>query len=165
MSGRAMGALAVGLQEGIDYDYLHDRITQVAYLGQKLKEYGVPIQEPVGGHALYIDAQKMLPQIPQTEYPAQVLGVETYIEGGVRGVEIGTLLADRDPSTGADRLAKLELLRLAIPRRVYTLQHMDYVAVTLARVLERSHHIKRGLKINKQAEILRHFTVELDRIV
>jgi len=164
MSGRAMGALAVGLQEGIDYDYLHDRITQVAYLGQKLKEYGVPIQEPVGGHALYIDAQKILPQIPQTEYPAQVLGIETYIEGGVRGVEIGTLLADRDPSTGADRLAKLELLRLAVPRRVYTLQHMDYVAVTLARVLERSHLIKRGLKINRQAEILRHFTVELDRI-
>ena len=111
MSGRAMGALAIGLQEGIQYDYLHDRITQVNYLGQKLKEYGVPIQDPVGGHALYIDAQKMLPQIPQEEYPAQVLGVEAYIEGGVRGVEIGTLLADRDPETGKDRLAKLELLR------------------------------------------------------
>ncbi len=164
MSGRAMGALAVGLNEGIDYDYLHDRITQVAYLGKKLKEYGVPIQEPVGGHALYIDAQKMLPQIPQSEYPAQLLGVEAYIEGGVRGVEIGTLLADRDPVTGQDRMAKLELLRLAIPRRVYTLQHMDYIAATMARVQERSHKIFRGFRIARQAKILRHFTVELEKI-
>lgn len=164
MSGRAMGALAMGLQEGIEYDYLHDRITQVAYLGEKLKEYGVPIQEPVGGHALYIDAQKMLPQIPQTEYPAQLLGVEAYIEGGVRGVEIGTLLADRDPHTGEDRMAKLELLRLAIPRRVYTLQHMDYVAATMARVQDRSHELTRGFNISKQAKILRHFTVELEKI-
>ena len=164
MSGRAMGALAVGLQEGIEYDYLHDRITQVAYLGEKLKEYGVPIQEPVGGHALYIDAQKMLPQVPQTEYPAQLLGVEAYIEGGVRGVEIGTLLADRDPQTGKDRMAKLELLRLAVPRRVYTLQHMDYVAATMARVQDRSHKLTRGFNIAKQAKILRHFTVELEKI-
>jgi len=164
MSGRAMGALAVGLNEGIDYDYLHDRITQVAYLGKKLKEYGVPIQEPVGGHALYIDAQKMLSQIPQSEYPAQLLGVEAYIEGGVRGVEIGTLLADRDPVTGQDRMAKLELLRLAIPRRVYTLQHMDYIAATMARVQERCHKIFRGFRIARQAKILRHFTVELEKI-
>ena len=113
---------------------------------------------------LYIDAQKMLPQIPKTEYPAQLLGVEAYIEGGVRGVEIGTLLADRDPQTGKDRMAKLELLRLAIPRRVYTLQHMDYVAATMARVQDRSHKLNRGFNIAKQAKILRHFTVELEKI-
>lgn len=163
MSGRAMGALAVGLKEGIQYDYLHDRIKQVQYLGSKLKEYGIPIQEPIGGHALYIDAAKMLPQIPITQYPAQVLGVEAYIEGGVRGVEIGTLLADRDPKTGKDRSAKLELLRLALPRRVYSMPHMDYVAATIARVNDRKEEIKKGFKIKRQAEILRHFTVELER--
>ena len=162
MSGRAMGALAVGLREGIEYDYLEDRVKQVEYLGQKLKEYGVPIQEPVGGHALYIDASKMLPQIPQTQYPAQVLGVQAYIEGGVRGVEIGTLLADRDPATGKDRLAKLELLRLAIPRRVYSRNHMDYVATTLGNIMERRDEITSGFNIKKQASILRHFTVELE---
>lgn len=164
MSGRAMGALAVGLKEAIEYDYLHDRMHQVAYLGQKLKEYGIPIQEPIGGHALYVDATKMLSHVPLSQYPAQVLGIEAYIEGGVRGVEIGTLLADRDPSTGLDRAPKMELLRLAIPRRVYSIQHMDYVATTLARVNDRKDTIKSGFKIKKQADILRHFTVELERV-
>lgn len=164
MSGRAMGALAVGLQEGIQYDYLEDRIKQVDYLGKKLAEYGIPIQEPVGGHALYVDAKKMLPHIPQSQYPAQLLGVEAYIEGGVRGVEVGTLLADRDPDTGLDRMPEMELLRLALPRRVYSLQHMDYVAATMANVKERVKNINKGFKITHQANILRHFTVELDRI-
>jgi len=164
MSGRAMGALAVGLHEAIQFDYLHDRYEQVKYLGEKLLSYGVPIQEPVGGHALYVDAKRMLPNIPQCEYPAQVLGVQAYIEGGVRGVEIGTLLADRDPVTGDDRIPDMELLRLAIPRRVYSLQHMDYVAATMATVKEKASSIKSGLRIKKQAEILRHFTVELERI-
>ncbi len=162
MSGLAMGALAVGLQEGIEYDYLHNRISQVHYLGEQLKQYGIPIQEPIGGHAIYIDAQKMLPHIPRAEYPAQVLGVEAYIEGGVRGVEIGTLLADRDPQTGKDRMAKMELLRLAIPRRVYSRNHMDYVAATLGNVMDRRNTITVGFKIKKQAAILRHFTVELE---
>ena len=164
MSGRAMGALAVGLREGIEYDYLHDRVEQVQYLAQQLKRYNIPIQEPVGGHALYIDAQKMLPHIPQSQYPAQLLGVEAYVEGGVRGVEIGTLLADRDPNTGKDRRAKMELLRLAIPRRVYSQNHMDYVAATIGRVAERSHAIKTGFSIKKQASILRHFTVQLEKL-
>jgi len=164
MSGRAMGALAEGLKEAIELDFLHDRIEQVHYLGAQLKKYGIPIQEPIGGHALYIDAKKMLPHIPQNQYPAQVLGVESYIEGGVRGVEIGTLLADRDPITGLDRIPEMELLRLAIPRRVYSLQHMDYVAVALAKVMERRDKITAGFKIKKQAAILRHFTVELGRI-
>lgn len=164
MSGRAMGALAVGLYEGIDFHYLQDRVNQVNYLGEKLTAHGIPIQAPVGGHALYIDARKMLPCIPQHQYPAQVLAVEAYIEGGVRGVEIGTLLADRDPETGNDRLAEMELLRLALPRRVYSQAHMDYVATTMANVAERSRALKSGFRITKQAKILRHFTVELARI-
>ncbi len=164
MSGRAMGALAVGLYEGIEYDYLHDRIGQVHYLSERLREFEIPIQEPIGGHALFIDTMKMLPHIAQTEYPAQLLGVEAYIEGGVRGVEIGTLLADRDPSTGKDRMAKMELLRLAIPRRVYSNVHMDYVATTMAKVKEKAKKLKSGFKIIKQASILRHFTVELKRL-
>lgn len=164
MSGRAMGALAVGLKEGIEFDYLDDRIKQVQYLAERLKHHNIPIQEPVGGHALYIDAKKMLPQIPQNQFPAQLLAVEAYIEGGVRGVEIGTLLADRDPVTGKDRKPKMELLRLAIPRRVYTHSHMDYVAATLARVAENSHQLKTGFRIKQQAAILRHFTVALEKI-
>ena len=163
MSGRALGALSQGLREGIDFHYLEDRIKQVAYLGERLKEYGIPIQEPIGGHALYIDAKRFLPHIPQTQYPAQLLGVEAYIEGGVRGVEVGTLLADRDPETGKDRLPEMELLRLAIPRRVYSLAHMDYVAVTMAQVMERKEELRRGFVITKQADILRHFTVQLER--
>ncbi|MEZ4994576.1 MAG: tryptophanase [Saprospiraceae bacterium] len=164
MSGRAMGALAVGLYEGIDFHYLEDRINQVKYLGDQLVSHGIPIQEPVGGHALYIDARKMLPQISQTQYPAQLLAVEAYIEGGVRGVEIGTLLADRDPDTGLDRLAEMELLRLALPRRVYSQAHMDYVAATMANVAERCNELKAGFKITRQAKILRHFTVGLERV-
>lgn len=164
MSGRSMGALAVGLQEAVEFPYLQSRVNQVQYLGEQLKQFGIPIQEPVGGHALYIDASKMLPHIPQSQYPAQLLGIETYIEGGVRGVEVGTLLADRDPSTGKDRLAEMELLRLALPRRVYSRSHMDYVARTIANVGERSKDLKSGLKITKQASIMRHFTMELDRI-
>ena len=159
-----MGALAVGLEEAIQYDYLHDRYMQVHYLGERLKAYGVPVQEPVSGHALYIDAKKMLPHIPQSQYPAQLIGVEVFIEGGVRGVEIGTLLADRDPITGEDRIPEMELLRLAIPWRVYSLQHMDYVAATMAIVKKKASMLKSGFTIKKQAQILRHFTVELERI-
>ena len=164
MSGRAMGALSVGLKEAIDIHYLEDRYHQVQYLGERLKAYGVPIQEPAGGHALYIDACKMLPHIPRNQYPAQVLGIEAYVEGGVRGVEVGTLLADRDPITRQDRTSALELLRLAIPRRVYSLQHMDYVAVTLAKVLERADKIRSGFAIVRQAPIMRHFTVQLQKV-
>lgn len=162
MSGRAMGALAVGLYEGVEFYYLDDRVKQVQYLGEQLKKHGIPIQEPIGGHALYIDAKRMLPHIPQSQFPAQLLGVEAYIEGGVRGVEVGTLLADRDPITGKDRMAEIELLRLAIPRRVYSKAHMDYVAATMGRVAAKSQDLKTGFKIKKQAKMLRHFTVELE---
>ncbi|MCK5856656.1 MAG: tryptophanase [Bacteroidales bacterium] len=164
MSGRDMNALAQGLDEGTEFTTLETRIKQVEYLGEKLKEYGVPIQEPIGGHAIFVDAKKFLPNIPKEEYVAQTLAVELYIEGGVRGVEIGTLLADRDPETRLDRFPKLELLRLAIPRRTYTNNHMDYIAASLGNVYSRRNEIKHGMKILSEAPIMRHFTVELDRL-
>ena len=164
MSGRDMNALAQGLDEGTEFDYLQTRIEQVAYLGKKCKEYGIPVLEPSGGHAIFVDAKRFLPHIPKEEFIAQTLAVELYIEGGVRGVEIGTLLADRDPDTRENRYPELELLRLAIPRRVYTNNHMEYIAAALCNVYERRKEIKKGLKILKESPIMRHFTVELDRI-
>lgn len=164
MAGRDMNALSQGLYEATEFDYLESRVSQVAYLGKKLTDFGVPVQEPFGGHAIFVDAKRFFTHIPQSEYIAQLLGVELYIEGGVRGVEIGTLLADRDPETRQDRFPKLELLRLAIPRRVYTNNHMDYVAVALANVFERRNSIKHGFKILWEAPIMRHFTVELEHI-
>ena len=164
LSGRDMGALAQGLQEAVNFEYLESRVEQVQYLGQKLLDYGIPIQTPVGGHAVFIDAKKFYPHIPQSEYPAQVLAVEAYLEGGVRGVEIGTLLADRDPETGEDRYPDLEALRLAIPRRVYSRNHMDYIAATINNVFLRRNEVKRGFSIQWQAPILRHFSVELERL-
>ena len=164
MSGRDMNALAQGLYEGTEFDYLETRISQVALLGQKLKDYGIPVQYPFGGHAVFVDAKKFLPNIPKEEYIAQTLGVELYIEGGVRGVEIGTLLADRDPETGENRYPELELLRLAIPRRTYTNNHMEFVAAALINVYDRRDEITKGFKIVKEAPILRHFTVSLERL-
>lgn len=163
LAGRDLGALAQGLLEGTEFDYLESRIGQVAYLGQKLREFGIPIQEPTGGHAVFVDAKKFLPNVPKEEYQAQTLGIELYLEGGVRGVEIGTLLADRDPLTRHNRYPSLELLRLAIPRRVYSSNHMDYVAVALANIWERRHSITSGYRIVQEAPIMRHFTVELEK--
>lgn len=164
MSGRDMNALAQGLYEGTEFDYLDTRIQQVAYLGNKLASHGIPIIKPTGGHAIFIDALKFLPHVSREEFPAQTLAVELYMEGGVRGVEIGALLADRDPVNRENRFPKLELVRLAVPRRVYTNNHMDYVAVALANVYERRDTIQKGLRIVHEAPILRHFTVELERI-
>lgn len=164
MSGRDMNALACGLYEGVDFHYLESRINQVAYLGQKLADCGIPVQSPFGGHAIFVDAKRFLPMIPKEEFQAQTLAVELYLEGGVRGVEIGTLLADRDPITRENRYPKLEFLRLTIPRRVYTNNHMDYVAACLCNVWDRKMQIKQGLKILQEAPIMRHFTVKLDRI-
>jgi tryptophanase len=164
MSGRDMNAVAQGLYEGTEFDFLETRISQVAYLGKKLKDYGVPVQYPFGGHAIFVDAKKFLPNIPKEECVAQTLGVELYIEGGVRGVEIGTILADRDPETGENRYPELELLRLALPRRTYTNNHMDFVAAALINVFDRKDQITKGFEIVKEAPILRHFTVTLDRV-
>ncbi len=164
MSGRDMNALAQGLYEGTEFDYLESRIKQIEYLGQQLIAAGVPIQMPVGGHAVFVDATKFLPHLPKEELVAQTLAIELYIEGGVRGVEIGTLLADRDPDTRENRYPTLELLRLAIPRRVYTNNHMDYVAAALINVYNRRNDIRKGYRITYEAPIMRHFTVELEKI-
>ena len=163
MSGRDMNALTQGLDEGTEFDYLETRIKQVEYLGNRLIEFGIPVQKPIGGHAVFVDAQKMLPNVPKDEYIAQTLGIELYIEAGIRGVEIGTLLADRDPETRENRYPDLELLRLAIPRRTYTNNHMDVIAVALKNVLTRRESIKSGYKILWEAPIMRHFTVELEK--
>lgn len=163
MSGRDMNALAQGLYEGIEFDYLETRISQVAYLGEMLDGYGIPIQKPFGGHAIFVDANKFLPELPREQFRAQTLAVELYLEAGVRGVEVGTLLADRDPVTRENRFPELELLRLTIPRRVYTNNHMDVVAVALKNVFDRRDQIKKGLKIKNEAPIMRHFTIELER--
>lgn len=164
MSGRDMNALTQGLLEGTEFDYLETRIKQVEYFGGKMKSYGIPMMEPFGGHAIFIDAKKFFPNIPKEEYIAQTLATEIYLEGGVRCVEIGTLMADRDPNTRENRYPELELVRLAIPRRVYTNSHMDYVAATVANVYERRNEITRGLKILREAPIMRHFTVELEKL-
>jgi tryptophanase len=164
MAGRDMAALAVGLNEATEFDYLKSRISQVEYLGKKLMEFGVPIQKPIGGHAIFIDALKFLPNLKREEFPAQTLGLELFKEAGVRTVEIGTLLADRDPETRENRYPKLELLRLAIPRRTYTNNHMDYIAVALKNVFDRRNEIKTGYKITWEPAILRHFTVKLEEV-
>ncbi len=164
MSGRDMNALAVGLDEGTEFDYLETRIKQVEYLGNRLKEFGIPFQYPAGGHAIFVDANRILPNVPKEEFRAQTLGIELYLEAGIRGVEIGAILADRDPITRQNRYPKLELLRLAIPRRVYTNNHIEVVAVALKNVFDRRDNIKNGVKIIKEAPIMRHFTVELERI-
>ncbi|WP_291103384.1 tryptophanase [Dysgonomonas sp. UBA7630] len=164
MSGRDMNALAIGLDENTEFESLEGRIMQVEYLGKKLDEYNIPYQRPAGGHAIFVDASKVLPNIPKEEFPAQTLAVELYLEAGIRGCEIGYLLADRDPVTRKNRFDGLDLLRLAIPRRVYTDNHMNVVAVALKNIFDRRKSIKKGLTITWEADLLRHFTVELKRI-
>lgn len=164
MSGRDMNALAQGLDEGTEFDTLDSRIKQTAFLGQRLKDFGVPMQEPFGGHAIFVDVKRFLPHLPKEEFPAQTLAIELYIEAGVRAVEIGAIMADRDPVTRENRYPELELIRMAIPRRTYTNNHMEYVAVALGNVYSRRNEIKRGVKIVKEAPIMRHFTVELERL-
>ncbi|MDD2584640.1 MAG: tryptophanase, partial [Bacteroidales bacterium] len=161
MSGRDMNALAQGLREGTDFYYLESRINQVAYLGQKLDEYGIPYQRPAGGHAIFVDAKKILTNVPKEQFVAQTLGIELYLEAGVRGVEIGALLADRDPDTRENRYPELELLRLAIPRRVYTNNHMDVIAAALKNVYDRRESITSGYEITKELPIMRHFTIQM----
>ncbi len=164
MSGRDMNALAQGLDENTEFDALEARIKQVEYLGNKLTEAGIPVQHPIGGHAVFIDAKLFLPQIKKEEYIAQTVAVELYIVGGIRGVEIGTVLADRDPVTRENRYPELELVRLAIPRRTYTNSHMDYVAAVCKKIFDTRHEAKHGLRITYEAPIMRHFTAEFEKI-
>jgi tryptophanase len=163
MSGRDMNALAVGLDEGTEFEVLDARIKQVAYLGSQLDAYGIPYQRPAGGHAIFVDALKVLTHVPKEQFPAQTLTIELYLEAGIRGCEIGYILADRDPETRENRLGGLDLLRLAIPRRTYTNNHIDVVATALKNVFDKRETITKGFKIVKEAPIMRHFTIELER--
>ena len=164
MNGRDMAALAVGLDENTEFDMLDTRIKQVQYLAKKLDEYGIPYQRPVGGHALFIDADKVLTNVPKEEFPAQTLTCELYLEAGVRGCEIGYILADRDPVTRQNRFNGMDFLRLCICRRVYTNNHMDVIAAALKNVYDRRESIKHGVRITWEAELMRHFTVQLERL-
>lgn len=164
MNGRDMAALAVGLDENTEFDMLDTRIRQVAYLASKLDEYGIPYQRPAGGHAIFVDADRVLENIPKEEFPAQTLTCELYLEAGIRACEIGYILADRDPVTRENRFGGLDLVRLCIPRRVYTNNHMDVIAAALKNVYDRREQITRGLRIVKEAPLMRHFTVELERL-
>jgi len=162
MPGRDMNALARGLTEGTDQEYLKSRIDQISFLGSKLMEYGIPVIEPFGGHAVYIDAERFLPMVPKEEFPAQVLVCEIYVEGGIRCSEVGTLMANRNPITHENRYPLNEFVRLAVPRRVYTDNHMAYVAAVVKNVFNRKGNINKGFRIKKEEPILRHFTLELE---
>ena len=164
MSGRDLEALAIGMYEGIQEDYLEYRIDQVAYLGEQLSKRGVPIILPTGGHGVYVDAQKFYPHIPQSEFPGQAMVIELYKTAGVRGVELGSCaFSKKDPKTGKVIFPDLELVRLTVSRRVYTNRHMDVVVNALADVYERRDQMK-GLKLTYEGPIisLRHFTAKFE---
>ena len=164
MNGRDMEALAVGLDENTEFDNLETRIHQVEFLAGLLDEYGIPYQRPVGGHAIFVDADKVLTNVPKEEFPAQTLAIELYLEAGVRGCEIGYILADRDPVTRENRFGGLDLLRLCVARRVYTDNHMKVIAAALKNVFDRRDEITRGVEITWEAELMRHFTVKLRKL-
>ncbi len=162
LAGRDLAAIAQGLREVVQEDYLEYRIESTRYLGESLVAAGIPVVRPIGGHAVYIDAKAMLPHIPVHEFPAQSLACALYLEGGVRGVEIGSVMfGGIDPSTGKERFSEMELLRLAIPRRVYTKSHIDYVIEILTNINEHKNDLK-GVRITKEPPFLRHFTAEME---
>lgn len=164
MNGRDMEALAVGLRENCHFEMIQTRIKQVEYLAKKLDEYGIPYQRPAGGHAIFVDADKVLTNVPKEEFPAQTLTCELYLEAGIRACEIGYMLADRDPVTRENRFGGLDFVRLCIPRRVYTNNHMDVIAAALKNVYDRRESIKHGVKIVWEAPLMRHFTVQLEPV-
>jgi len=164
LAGRDLEAIAVGLYEALAEDYLLYRITSTTYLGRLISQQGVPIVQPPGGHAVYIDAAAMLPHIPARELPGQALVVELYREAGIRAVEIGTVMfGRRDPKTGLETTAPMELVRLAIPRRVYTQSHIDYVIEAILNVHARRKQL-RGYRFVEQAPFLRHFTARFEAL-
>ncbi len=163
LSGRDMEAIAIGLEEVFDKDYLHYRITSTTYLGNKLIEMGVPIIRPVGGHAVYIDAKALYNHIPVHEYPGQALACDLYLKGGIRGCEIGSVMFGKHDKNNKLIPAPMELVRLAIPRRVYTQSHIDYVIETFEEIQKEKLNSK-GIKITYEPEFLRHFTANFERV-
>jgi tryptophanase len=163
LAGYDLEAIAQGLSEVVDEDYLRYRIRSTAYLAEKVNEAGVPTVQPPGGHAVYIDARKLLPHIPPNRYPAQALAVEIYRTGGVRGVEIGSVMFGKVTVDGSESVAPMELVRLAIPRRTYTQSHIDYVAEVVIDAASRGPDIP-GYRIVEQAPWLRHFTAAFEPV-
>jgi len=162
LAGRDLDAMAVGLYEGLEEPYLAYRLAQTAYLASRLNEVGLATIQPTGGHAVYVDALSTLSHIPQSEFPGQALAIELYLEGGIRACEIGSVMfAHPDPETGRMVYPKLELVRLAIPRRTYTQSHLDYVADCFARIKTKASSI-RGYKLSYAPELLRHFTARFE---
>jgi tryptophanase len=167
LAGRDLEAISIGLYEVMDEHYLQYRIRSIEYITEKLVKAGVPVMKPAGGHAVYIDAKEFLPHIPVDQYPGQALVGALYVEGGIRSVEIGSLMFGKYacPDEGGNSNKKLipaqmELVRLAIPRRVYTQSHIDYVAEVIIEVFKKRNEIK-GLQIIEESPMLRHFTVKL----
>jgi tyrosine phenol-lyase len=161
LAGRDLEAVARGIYESVDDDYIAARVSQVEYLGNKINNLNVPIVLPIGGHAVYLDAKRFLPHIPQHEFPAQRLAAEIYIDSGVRSMERGIVSAGRDKKTGDQKYPKLELVRLAIPRRVYTNLHMDVVTESVAEVYSYRDNLK-GLKMVYEPAQLRFFTARFE---
>jgi len=163
MAGRDMEALAIGITEAVQDDYVRARVGQVRYLGELLTDWGIPIVQPIGGHAIFLDAKRFYPHIPQHEFPAQTLAADIYIDSGVRTMERGVVSAGRDPETGDHRYPKLELVRLTIPRRVYTQAHMDVVAESVKAVWDKREQA-RGLKMVYEPKYLRFFQARFERL-
>ncbi len=161
LSGRDLEALAIGLYEGLDENYLKYRNGQMEYLASKLDDAGIAYQSPVGGHGLFIDAQAMFPQIPYYEFPGQALAIELYIEAGIRTCDIGSYMLGNDPDTKEQLKSQFEFTRLAIPRRVYTQSHFDVMAEALIAIKERADKVK-GYRITWEPPILRHFQAHLE---
>jgi tyrosine phenol-lyase len=158
-----MEAVARGLAESVDYEHIKARVGQVQYLGEKLLGWGVPVIVPIGTHGVFLDAKRFLPHLDQDEFPAQALAAEIYVESGVRSMERGNVSAGRDPKTGKNRRPNLELVRLTIPRRVYTQAHMDVTAEAILEVYENKDKV-RGLKFIYEPEYLRFFQARFEPI-
>ncbi|MCB0675440.1 MAG: tryptophanase, partial [Saprospiraceae bacterium] len=161
LAGRDMEAMAIGIRESVQDDHIRSRIGQVLYLGQLLIDWDIPIVRPVGGHAIFLDAKRFYPHLPQDQFPAQMLAAQLYLDSGIRSMERGVVSAGRDPKTGEHRYPKLELTRLTIPRRVYTEAHMDVVAESVREVYEQRNTTK-GLKMVYEPTYLRFFQARFE---
>jgi tyrosine phenol-lyase len=163
LAGRDMEAMAIGIRESVEEDYIRSRIGQVAYLGEQLMDAGVPVVKPIGGHAVFLDAAAILPHIPRQEFPAQALAAELYLDSGIRAMERGAVSAGRDPHTGENRYPALELVRLTIPRRVYTQAHMDVVTESVVAVFENRGRVN-GLRFTYEPTHLRFFQARFEPV-